>query len=117
MVGGTGLARPLETIEILLGADHDGRNLGAALGAVQLVDQARRLALCRCGGEHDKAGTIGLAERQCRIGIVERFSDGPAAERIGEAFEDFQVGGAVIDDDDQLRGHGRTPGLRLCRQF
>jgi hypothetical protein len=109
MVDGAGVARPLQTIEILFGSDHDDRNVGAALDAVQLMDQPGCLALGDCGGEHDEAGTILTAERQRRVGIAEGLRDGPAAERIDKPFEDLQVGGAVIDDDDRLGRHRRTP--------
>src|SRR4029077_19364586 len=64
MVDGAGVARPLQTIEILFASDHDDRNVGAALDAVQLVDQPGCLALGDCGGEHDETGTVLTAERQ-----------------------------------------------------
>ena len=117
MVGGAGLARPLQTIEILFGAGHDDRHPDTPLDPAQLVYKAGGLALGRRGGEHNQAGAVGVAERQRGLGIVEGPRDGPAAERIGKPFENFQVGGAVIDDDDQLRRHGETQGCGVARNF
>src|SRR5258707_736893 len=77
-----------------------------------LADQAAR-AYPDKGGElavdqHASPVLPGHADQSGK-GIVEGLRDGPAAERIGEPFENLQVGGAVIDDDDQLRRHRRTP--------
>ena len=117
VVGSAGLAGALQIIEILFGADHDDRHLGAPLDPVQLMNKAGGLALSGRGGEHDEAGAVLAAERQRGLGIVEGLRDGPAAERIGEPFKNFQVSGAVIDDDDQLRRHGETQGCGVACNF
>src|SRR6185437_6140366 len=43
MIGCAGLSRPLQTIEILFGADHDDRHPGATVDAAQLMDKTRCL--------------------------------------------------------------------------
>jgi len=75
------------------------------------MDQCGGFALRRRGGEHEEPGRIGAAERQRGLGVAEPLGGGPAADRIGEPFEDLQLGGAVIDDDHRLRRHGRAPRI------
>ena len=101
-------ARPLDATELLVGADHHHRNVGAARLMVQPADKTRGLAMLAHGGKHDEIGTLPAAKRQRHLGVDKGFRADPA-ERSGQSFEDFQMGRAVIDDDDQLGGHGRTP--------
>ena len=111
MIGGAGVARAFEAIEILFGADDHDRNLGTGFEPAQPMDQCGGFALRRRGGEHEEPGRIGAAERQRGLGVAEPLGRGPAADRIGEPFEDLQLGGAVIDDDHRLRRHGRSPRI------
>ena len=66
-------------------------------------------ALFAGGREHEKIGALLAAERQRPIRLDEGLDGGAAAEGHGQSLENLQLGGAVIDDDDQLGRHGRTP--------
>jgi hypothetical protein len=79
MVGGAGIARAFEAIEILVGADDHDRNLGTRFEPAQPMDQGGGFALRRRGGEHEKPWRIGAAERQRRLGVGEPLGGGPAA--------------------------------------
>jgi hypothetical protein len=97
MIAGAGLARPLDTVEILLGPDDDHRNIGAARLVAQPRDEFGGLALRTRGGEKNKVGEILGTKAKGPIGIGETPGDRSTTERAGQAFQYLPIGDAVID--------------------
>ena len=81
--------------------DDDHRDVGADRLLAQMGDELRSLTLCTRRRQEYKIGAVIRTKGECGIPIGERLGDGSTAERAGQAFEDLQIGDAVIDDDHQ----------------
>ena len=111
MVGGAGGKRPLDAIALLECGDDDRRHFRTTWVAVQPRDKSGGIELRHLPGDDDQIGRFAGAGRQRRRRIGERLDDRRLAEHRRQPGKNFEIGGAVIDNDHP-RGCQRAPFLR-----
>ena len=99
-------------IAVLIGGDHDDRQVGAVRLLAQLADQIGAVHL-----RHVEVGDQQVGRRLDRIlKRRDRVREGAhldiLPERTGKPFEDFEIGYSIVDDRDDLTSHARFRLLR-----
>ena len=102
MIACPGRARPLDRVEFVRRPDDDYRDDAAVRLRPQTDDKFRCLAVRGRGCGEDKVGVMRSAEPEGGLGFGKAAGDRLPAQRMGQPFEDLQIGDAVIDDDHQL---------------